>query len=204
MSTIIGIQTNTCAIIAADSRITSYDGQNITQIHTPNTTKTFNNKHHIGAIAGDLRAINILQNNWTPPKPKKHHTPTQHIHQTLIPHIRTTYETNGYTQNPNATQEAAQTSSTILIAYKAQIFCIDWDYSVMGERNGFYAIGTGSQYALGVLTALYPNAHDLTEQDAKHAATRALNITGHYDPHTGLPYTILTQHAKTLGNTPKP
>jgi len=197
MSTIIGITNKHGACIAADGRISSIDQDGYTtQINTlpKNQTKVIKNNGWIIGTSGDLRAINLLQHAHKPTKPPTHNNIEKHIITKFIPELRNTFDTHGYSlpQREQSTH-VAEHSSTILIAAKGQIFCIDGDYSVLTEQLGIYAIGSGAQYALGHLYTLRHTIPNLKLGHLEQTCIGALETAAHWDPHTGPPYTTHTQ-----------
>lgn len=194
MTTIIGIEVNEGAILAADGRISTYDqtGYN-TQINAlHDTTKLHNTPHYTIGTAGDLRAINIIAHTLNPPKPPKNANPNQlykYLITQFVPQLQTTFDEHKYstTNKTSDTTQTAEHPSTLLIAIQGHIFYIEGDYSVMRDSNNIYACGTGAPYALGHL-------HDLIQPDtplqqAEQHALQALHVAAHYDPYTGPPHT---------------
>jgi len=210
MTTIIGIEVNQGAIIAADGRISTYDqtGYNtqISALH--DTTKIHTTNHYTIGTAGDLRAINIIAHTLNPPKPPKQATPNQlykYLITQLVPQLQQTFDEHKYSTRNNEPNQTAEHSSTLLIAIQGHIFYIEGDYSVMRDTTGLYACGTGAPYALGYL-------HDRITPDtplehAEQQARRALQVAAHYDPYTGPPdtcQTIPTKKPEKNGRTQPP
>jgi len=193
MTTIVGVQGEGYALLATDSRISSFDDKGSAyQVSTlgGGTSKlAYNGKYIIGA-AGDLRAINLLHHAFHPPAP----TPSlkgkrldQFITTKFIPALRELFEEHGYAAPENKDNtHIAEHDSTVVIAINATIYIIEGDYSWMSDSTGIYATGTGSSYALGALQALLPK--NPTPTQAKQIANKALNIAAKFDPYTGAPH----------------
>lgn len=193
MTTIVGVQGEGYALLATDSRISSFDDKGSAyQVSTlgGGTSKlAYNGKYIIGA-AGDLRAINLLHHAFHPPAP----TPSlkgkrldQFITTKFIPSLRELFEEHGYAAPENKDNtHIAEHDSTVVIAINATIYIIEGDYSWMSDSTGIYATGTGSSYALGALQALLPK--NPTPTQAKQIANKALNIAAKFDPYTGAPH----------------
>jgi len=202
MTTIIAIEVAQGAAIAADGRISTYDSTGhstqIGELH--DTTKIHHTPHYTIATAGDLRAINIINHALQPPPPPKNATPDKlykYLITKFIPHLQQTFNNHNYSIIPTNSEQtqSAEHYSTILIAIQGKVFYIEGDYSVMRDKDGIYAIGTGAPYALGHLYTQINKQTTLT-QATTHALT-ALHIAAHYDPHTGRPYTTQTNPTTT-------
>lgn len=201
MTTIIGIQGDGWALVAADSRVSSYDGSVTyqTATMTPMSGKVAQNGRWLLAAAGDIRAINLLHHALVPPAP--HHSlrgrKLDHFVTTkFIPALRTCFEDNGYAMPDGAQKEhAAQHSSTILAVINGTIYVMDGDYSWSTDSTGVYAIGSGGQYALGAVHALRGNKGIETPQQAKVIVAKAMSVSSKLDPYTGPP---VTTHLQTI------
>jgi len=201
MTTVVGIQGKNFAVLCADSRISSIsDDGYVYQVHTAKKgySKVVENGPYLIGTAGDVRAINILQHLFEAPKPTARTADLDKFMTTrFIPELRDCFEKQGYATRERDAEHIAQHSSTILVAIQGSIYLIDGDYSWISEGTGIYAIGSGSDYAMGALTALTgePKKPHLTEATAKQLAHRAVEIAGIFDPHTGPPITVHTQKA---------
>lgn len=80
----------------------------------------------------------------------------------------------------------ADLDTNFLIANKSSIFLISDDLCV-SSFNQFYAVGSGSEYALGALYTLY--SKDL---DANQIAYEAVEAASHYDIYCGGKTTVLS------------
>lgn len=199
MTTIVGIQGDGFAVACADSRISDVDDGGIaTQfgvLKEASPKVAMNGRYLLGA-AGDLRAINILHHAFMPPvcPPNLKGKKLDHFMTVkFIPALRECFETQGYAMPDNdEKQHIAEHSSTILVAINGIIYIIDGDYSWISDINGVYAIGSGSQYALGALNILMPK-RGLAMSTAKKIAMQAVATASRFDPHTGAPYHTFTQ-----------
>ena len=203
MTTIIGIQGDGWAIIAADSRVSSYDGSVAYQsaTMTPMAGKVAQNGKWLLAAAGDVRAINLLHHALVPPAPHpnlKGRKLDHFVTTKFVPALRECFEDNGYAMPDSAAKEhAAQHSSTILAVVNATIYVMDGDYSWTTDSTGLYAIGSGGQYALGAIHALRGSKGIDTPQQARTIATKAMSVSSRLDPYTGPPVTTHLQTTDT-------
>jgi len=196
MTTVVGIQGKNYAVLCADSRISSISDEGyVYQVHTakPGLTKIAQNGPFLIGTAGDMRAINILTHVFEPPKP---HARTLDMDKFMtarfIPALRECFEKQGYATREREQEKVAQHSSTLLVAVQGSIYLIDGDYSWISEGTGIYAIGSGSEYAMGALAALNVRKNPPVKE-AERIAHRAVEIASHFDPHTGGPITLITQ-----------
>lgn len=194
MTTIVGIQGDTFAVVCTDSRVSSFDESGMAfQITTlgSGTPKVATNGEYLLGAAGDVRAINILHHAFTPPKPPASATGKkldQFITRQFIPALRACFEEQGYAAPERDNSEhMAEHGSTILVVVHGTIYIIDGDYSWTSDNNGIYAIGTGSSYALGAIQALR-GGKKLTPNTAKTIANKALTVASRFDPYTGSPF----------------
>lgn len=202
MTTILGIQGETFALICVDSRISSFDSSG--SAYQVNTLKegsgkvAVNGKYLLGA-AGDVRAINILHHVFQPPIPAvnlKGKKLDQFFTAKFIPSLRQCFENEGYAIPDKEDKEhMAEQASQILVVIHGSIYVVDGDYSWTSDSSGLYALGTGSSYALGALQALHSSTIT-TPQQAKKIALKAMAIAAKYDPYTGAPFHTFVQELK--------
>jgi len=206
MTTIIAIQGDNFALMCSDSRVSDVDDAGFsTQMNTlkDGTSKVASNGKYLLGAAGDLRAINLLHHAFDPPsvpagiKGKKL---DQFFTVKFIPSLRECFEQHGYaTPDIEEKKHIAEHDSVVIVAVSGNIYVIDGDYSWLSDTSGVYALGSGSSYALGALTALMPkNAlkTPMNVQSAKKLALKAMSIASRFDPHTGAPYHTFVQERK--------
>ncbi len=202
MTTLVAIQGDNFALLCSDSRISDIDKDGyISQYSTlrDGTSKIASNGKYLLGAAGDLRAINLLHHAFVPPplptgiKGKKL---DQFFTIKFIPALRECFELQGYaTPDKDEKMHIAEHDSTIMVAIAGNIYIVDGDYSWLSDVSGIYALGSGSSYALGALTALIPKG-PLTIQTAKKIALKAMSIAAKFDPHTGAPFYTFVQEQK--------
>jgi ATP-dependent protease HslVU (ClpYQ) peptidase subunit len=198
MTTIIGLQGDNYALLATDSRISTFDGGFARQVSTlgAGSQKIVSNGKYLLGAAGDVRAINILHHVFTPPPAPasaKGKRLDAFMTKTFIPALRHCFEDQGYAApERDSSDHMAEHGSTVIVVVHATIYVIEGDYSWTSDTNGIYAIGSGSAYALGALQALAAGKK-LTPQQAKTVSQKALSITSRFDPYTGSPFYSMTQ-----------
>lgn len=195
MTTILGIQGEGFAVLAADTRITSFleDGPayHMTTLSQGVSKITTNGKYLIGA-AGDLRAINLLTHAFSPPPahPADRGKKLDHFMTVkFIPALRACFDLHGYSppENKENKNHNAEQASSLLVVINATIYLIDSDYSWLTDASGLYAVGSGSDYALGAVHSL-AGGKKLSPVQAKSICLKSLSIAAKLDPHTGSPY----------------
>ena len=202
MTTIVGIQGDGFALLATDSRISSFDEKGnayqYTTLGAGSSKLAYSGKYLVGA-AGDVRAINLLHHAFHPPvcapslRGKRLDT---FITTKLIPALQKCFDEHGYSASEDKRSHIAEHDSTIVVAINAAIYIIEGDYSWTSDTTGIYAIGTGAPYALGALQALLPKTKP-NPQQAKTILLKALTITAKFDPYTGAPFQTYLQETAT-------
>lgn len=213
MTTIVGIQGDGFSVICADSRIVSVaeDGSTSAVSQLGNgTSKVSQNGPYLLGAAGDVRAINILHHAFQPPTPPNNLRGKKldaFITVKFIPALRECFEKQGYASPGRDGAHIAEQDSTIVVVIHGTIYVIDGDYSWCSDANDYYAVGSGSDYALGALHILMHLRKGLTVQATKAIATKAIATAAKYDVHTGAPYHTYIQESSGIkqktGTTPK-
>lgn len=84
-------------------------------------------------------------------------------------------------------------AEAIVIKKDASVFWIGGPFeSIELKRPGFYAIGSGGDYAFGVLWHMLSGKKKITASEAKKAITRAIECACALDDNCSLPITIET------------
>jgi ATP-dependent protease HslVU (ClpYQ) peptidase subunit len=83
----------------------------------------------------------------------------------------------------------------VLAVIHGVIYVIDGDYAWCSDSNGYYAIGSGGDYALGALHILLNKKKSLDIAGARLATTKAISAAAKFDIHTGAPYHTYVQES---------
>jgi ATP-dependent protease HslVU (ClpYQ) peptidase subunit len=201
MTTIVAIQGDNYSVVCSDSRISTVDDSGhvslITTLREGTGKVSFNGKYLLGA-AGDMRAINLLHHVFQPPAVPIGVTGKkldQFFTSRVIPSLRECFEQQGYAlPDTDGKKHIAEHESTILISISGSIYVVEGDYSWTSDSQNFYALGTGSSYALGALQVSRGKAK-LSISQAKTLAIKALSAAAKFDPHTGAPFHTFVQEA---------
>ena len=185
MTTLIAFQGPDFAILGADSQVTDGDKR----IISPSTPKIVKLKKYLLAVSGDCRPGDILTYNWTPPA-FDGTNPVTFMGRKIIPSIIAAFRAQGF----DYTKEGI--SYSYLLAFAGNVFEIGDDLSVTQSADGLYGVGSGSAYALGVLTYAMTFERGIaaaTIQTATDAMHSALTIATKYDINTAQPFQIEIQ-----------
>ncbi len=193
MTTIAAVQGPTWAVVGSDSQISEEYGRTYT-LAKAGSKVTRNKKYLLGA-AGDVRAINLLAYVFRPPNAQSFVDARldRFITSDFVPALRDCFEKNGYGDRRNQETGAAESGSQVLTVINGSIYVIGEDYSWVRDALGLYGMGTGGDFAVGVLHALLPDGtKDINE--ARIAVKTALTVAARLDAASGPPFTLFNQH----------
>ena len=203
MTTIIGIQGDTYAVICADSRVTEVDSHGLaTQSMSLKEVgfKIAQNGRWLMGVAGDVRAINILTHSFNPPIPPpslKGRKLDHFVTTKFVPAMRICFDAEGYsTPVTESSEHQSEHGSVVMAAINGTIYVIDGDYSWLSDSFGVYAIGSGAQFALGSLATTIPTGGKIGRRTARQSALKAMGVAGRYDPGTAAPYHVMIQESE--------
>jgi ATP-dependent protease HslVU (ClpYQ) peptidase subunit len=148
MTTVIAIQNNQGVEMIADSQINA----NGKPYFHPDMVKIVERNKYLIGIAGRVIALQAIQNNWNPPALTATYKDSLYkfVITKIVPSLKMFIEDSKIFTDKE--KEEGELFS-VLIAIKGELFEIDEDYSVSRREDGIYAIGSGSDYALGALMA---------------------------------------------------
>lgn len=146
-----------------------------------------NNDFLLGA-AGDMRAINLLTHTFKPTKPTaglSEEGLDAFMGTKFIKELKRCFDDAQY-------GDKGSQDSSIIALVQGRIYEIGGNYDWCHDSSGFYAVGTGAQYALGALSSLL-EGKKITQAAAREALGTALAASCKYDPNSGAPIHILVQ-----------
>lgn len=174
MTTVIAVEGKYVTKFVADSRETQGYRQN------NDSVKIARNGEYTFASAGYARSIQVLEFAKLPPIPdtsvnnrtRVHHdTLDRFFSLEIVPAIRSAFEEYGDIDKLKR--------SSILVALKNRVYDVNGPCGAWARNsNGFYGIGSGSDYALGALAA------GATPEEA-------VRIAGRYDTYTNQELTVV-------------
>jgi ATP-dependent protease HslVU (ClpYQ) peptidase subunit len=175
MTTVIALENDDGMAMYADSQINS-NGR--PYFHTDMVKIIERNKYVIG-VAGYVSALQAIENNWTPPNLSA--TFKGSLYSFMITKVAPSLkEFIDSSKMFSDKQKEDGDLFSVLIALHGQVFEIDQDYSVARRDDGCYAIGSGSDFALGALMA-GATAHE------------AMEIAARNDVNTHAPFIMIEQ-----------
>jgi len=185
MSTVVAIQGPTWVMVGYDSQVSEDSGRKY--VLPKEAGKVSENGEYLFGVAGDLRAVNILAHGFVPPDPGKKlgEELDQFMSTKFMSALKKCFDVNFYGKD-------GEQGSNILVAVNGTAYEIGGNYDCIRDIHGFYAVGTGSPYALGALHANRPER--LTLKIAKERAYEAVRVATLLDTSSCEPITIKVQH----------
>lgn len=190
MTTIAAVQGSGWAVVGSDSQVTE-DSKKFTL--KKEFSKLLRNGPYIIGVAGDLRAVNILTHNFSPPTPLRgvgEDELDKFMATKFIPELKACFDKNFYKQD-------AEQGSSLVVLLRGVVYEVGSDYDFIRDAGGVYSIGTGSAFALGALHALGQQGSN-TLARAKERVAAALEASCSYDSMTSAPITIVVQRSEDL------
>ena len=182
MTTICAVQGNGWVVVGWDSNVADEGGR--AYLADKSWSKVVQRNNWLLGAAGDVRAINLLQHQFEPPKTDLTGARLDKlVVSVVIPSLREIFEANGYTSNTRSSGE--QHGSELLFVVNGVVFEIGMDWSWCRDAGGMYSVGSGGDYALGYL---YGQPRFQTADEARIGILKALNIAARFDRFTGEPF----------------
>lgn len=175
MTTVIAIQHDHGVDMIADSQINS-DGK---PYFHPDMVKIVERNKYLIGVAGQVVALQVIHNLWNPPSLPANYKGSLYnfIITKVVPSLKAALDdAKIFTEKEKEDGDLF----SILLAIKGECFEIDDAYTVARRADGIYAIGSGSDYALGALMA----GADVDS---------AMNIAATLDVNTHAPFITLSQ-----------
>lgn len=123
MTTLVAIQLEDLAVLAADSQITE---DNLRTVST-STPKILHVGKYLLGIVGDARPGDILTYNWIPPS-YKGADPVQWMGKKVMPSILAAFKENGY--DPYEASKDKEAGFDYIVAFDGNVFHIATDLSL--------------------------------------------------------------------------
>jgi ATP-dependent protease HslVU (ClpYQ) peptidase subunit len=183
VTTLVGIQLEDRAVMAADSQITEDNLRTISS-HTPKIIYVGN---YLLGLVGDARPGDILAYNWKPPV-YKGADPVQWMGKKVMPSILKAFKENGY--DPYEATKDKEAGFDYLVSFGGNLFHIATDLSFIKNDVGLYALGSGGAFALGYLYGL---ARGIKATNVEKHAESAVQIASVLDINTCPPIQLVTQ-----------
>jgi ATP-dependent protease HslVU (ClpYQ) peptidase subunit len=148
MTTIIGLQYDDHAFLAADSQVTDGDRPFRHKL----VSKIVQRGPYVISCAGEDQPIDILQHIWKPlPIPASAKKDLFHfVVAEVMPSMRKCLTENGYVF-PLTYEDADERGFDALLVVNGTIFQFSNWMAVIMRDDGIYGIGSGSAYAIGAI-----------------------------------------------------
>lgn len=192
MTTVAAIQGDGWAVVGADSRVLS--GTRIYSM-TRKGGKIASRGSFLIVGSGDVRALNIVLYSFDPPKgvPAGTGRPLDTFFtREVIPYLRRLFDEHGYKVADDNDDDVFE----FIFVVNSAIYVVDKYFTWVRDSSGLYSMGSGGEYAIGVLQAHKrwhrPKKMDL--DDAKLAVREALEIAAVLDSGTAAPFNVRVQH----------
>ena len=187
MTTLAGIQGKGWCVLGADSQI-SNGGRRIM-----GGTKVIEQHGLLIATCGEVRGMNLLRYNLSPPSPST--DAEQYIITELVPSIRKEFIDNGYLipEMGMLTSDVVSIGGDVesIVAFQGELYDIGEDFAVTKDPRGLFANGSGGDIALGVLASHWKLGG--TKAQAKALVKKAIETASQYDLGTSGPVLIYSQ-----------
>jgi 20S proteasome alpha/beta subunit len=153
-----------------------------------NSPKLFKRGPFIIGGSGSYRGIQLLQFNVPLDEilplddyiPKKDVSPEAYMHL-MAELIRENFKDNGLSDIENNVEGS---DSCFLIGFRGRLFSVQYDFAVLESSNDYYAIGSGTAYALGSL-------HHSKDDKPLNRVLDALRCAEYYSSSVKGPFHIL-------------
>jgi ATP-dependent protease HslVU (ClpYQ) peptidase subunit len=187
LTTLAAVQGEGWAVIGYDSRVTE---ENRIFSLPKDAGKVVRNGQYILGAAGDMRAVNLLAHTFKPPVPTASEYGTKldkFMSAKFIPALKQCFDDAQY-------GEKGETDSSVLALIHGRVYEIGGGYDWCLDETGIYAVGSGSDYALGAMFAL-TEGKKRTMSHAKSIVKSGIQIATRLDPQTAEPIYIISQTA---------
>ena len=148
MTTIIAVQYDDKAVIGADSQTTGATGRKASHAQMVKVTQRGD---FIVAGSGECAPCDIAQHIWVPPVPaaKDWNNLYHFMIAKVVPSLKACFKENEYKWDV----EDDETKFAFLMIIGGEVFEIADDFSVCLDGKGYYGVGSGSDFAIGALSA---------------------------------------------------
>lgn len=165
MTTIVAVETPSAVIIGCDSQATMGGQRSVMDM-----SKVIVKGPYVFGVAGRLRMAQALRHASLPPIELE--DTDEHVSEVLAPALKEL--ANRAELEPH--------DSIVLAVIRRRVYLLTGDGTYMRNTTGHYAIGSGSDYALGALAGL----ESVNVSDVE----RALKAAANYDIGTAAPFKI--------------
>lgn len=120
--------------------------------------KVFKNGEFLIGCTTSFRMIQILQYDFTPPKPVEGEADDKHKFMVtrFIPAVREAFKRSGFCK------DAINDGGVFIVGWRGELFVVESDYQVGQLVVPFASCGCGEGYILGSMAALHESAKEMS------------------------------------------
>jgi hypothetical protein len=111
--------------------------------------KVFRVDDFLFGCVGDIRMMQLLHYSLELPPCPETVDLARYLSTDFITAVRTCFRDGGYAKK----KDEREHGGTFLVGARGRLFCVEDNYQVWETQNGYHAIGSGDDLALGVLYA---------------------------------------------------
>lgn len=175
MTCIIAIEHKGKVFIGADSSSNSNWDQQVTSL-----SKVFISGHFIIGYTSSFRMGQLLEFNLAVPEHKEG-SDLQYLVTQFVPAVRECLKSGGFTR----VEWNQESGGSFIVGYKGKAYKVFSDFQVNRMAQGYAAVGSGEQYALGALATMKIANPEL-------AIKKALAVAGQFCSAVCGPYHVLS------------
>ena len=135
--------------------------------------------------AGSLGTLQILFDAFEMPAIKEEQTQSTYLLNDFAPAFRKRLKELGMLEEKNGKQS---TDNHFVIGFRGKLFSVGGNLSMVEHADSYCSIGSGSEFALGVLHALTGDKNLKPEKIIE----RALEAAAHHNPYVAEPFDIIS------------
>lgn len=133
--------------MGGDSAVSSFVIQTFVQ------KKVFRHGDFLIGYSGSVRMLQLLQFAFAPPEHPTEMSSERYLTTLFVDELRKLLKETG---NAAKVNEQETSTGSFLVGYRGRLFRIGFDYAMVEVADGFDAIGSGNEVALG---AMYATRH---------------------------------------------
>lgn len=174
MTCVVGLVTKGRVYVGVDSAAVS--GWTRRQSNLP---KVFRRGPFLIGYTTSFRMGQILQHQLDVPNQAADQTDMAYMVNTFIEGARKLFKERGFTKVESNKEKGGQ----FLVGYRGRLYSIESDFQVGEMSDGYDAVGSGSDFALGAMAAL-------PKLSATRRIRKALDIAAHFNMGVSPPFHI--------------
>lgn len=135
--------------------------------------------------AGNLGSLQLLHYGFTMPPVMEKQEQIVYLINEFAPAFRKKLKECGFLEIDKSKETV---SNSFLIGFRGMLFSVSGDLSMVQHADGYASVGSGSEFALGVLHA-YRNDKKIKPEEL---IKKALEAAAHHNPYVQEPFEIIS------------